>query len=321
MTNGEQGSEAQGRNRPRNFRRRPRRISPPKDPAVVGFLCDVMLGKLARELRLLGMDVEYERNLAGMAAYRVARQRGRILLSRANRLRELEGVIFITSTAAAEQVAQVKAALEAGLKPPVPVDVPREQPASGQPAPEAESAAEQEAVPETEAPVVPIPSMVLQTGLVSVIPGAEPAETEPQAEPGPETGPELAPEPEQKAEPRPEPRPEPKRHEPRRHEPRPQQQQPKPRREEQPRETPELGRCLDCNVPLEPLARESARPLVPFFIYQIHHEFRRCPKCRNVFWPGSHVADMEKRARPAPQPRHQGPRRRRPDSRRHGPSQ
>jgi len=304
----------------------------------VGFLCDVMLGKLARELRLLGMDVEYERNLAGMAAYRVARQRGRILLSRANRLRELEGVIFITSTAAAERVAQVKAAIEAGLKPPVPVDVPREQPATEQPASEVESAADQEVAPETEAPVVAIPSMVPQTGLVSVIPGAEPnserrvpsaehrdsdfagepVEPEPQVEPQPE----VTPVPEQKVEPRPEPRPEPKRHEPRRHEPRPQQQQPKPRREEQqPKETPALGRCLDCNVPLEPLARESARPLVPFFIYQIHYEFRRCPKCRNVFWPGSHVADMEKRARPAPQPRHQGPRRRRPDSRRHGPSQ
>lgn len=55
-----------------------------------------------------------------------------------------------------------------------------------------------------------------------------------------------------------------------------------------------LSRCLICNEPLARITRDEARPAVPFFIYQIHHEFRRCPKCRRVYWPGSHVQDMLK---------------------------
>jgi uncharacterized protein with PIN domain len=63
------------------------------------------------------------------------------------------------------------------------------------------------------------------------------------------------------------------------------------------------GRCLQCNVPLEKLTREQARPSVPFFIYQIHQDFRGCPKCRKVYWPGDHVEQMSQRAGPPPRPR------------------
>lgn len=54
---------------------------------------------------------------------------------------------------------------------------------------------------------------------------------------------------------------------------------------------PDRNRCGECNVELERISREQARPTIPFFIYQIHHEFSRCPKCRRVYWPGSHVRD------------------------------
>ncbi len=219
-----------------------------------------MLGKLARELRLLGMDVAYERNLAGMAAYRVARQQGRILLTRANRLRELAGVVFINSTAAAEQVAEVKAALASGLKPPVPV---KEQPSA-----------------------VPAPS------LPSVAPlAALPLPAQPESAGH-------------------------RRSDQRRYEHR---REVRPRREEPIQPTAEFGRCLECNTPLEKITREQARPQVPFFVYQIHYEFRRCPKCRKVFWPGSHVADMEKRTRPPV--RRSVPPRRRPEDRRPSPNE
>ncbi len=56
-----------------------------------------------------------------------------------------------------------------------------------------------------------------------------------------------------------------------------------------------LSRCLVCNEVLARVSREEARPAVPFFIYQIHNEFRRCPKCRRVYWPGSHVENMLQR--------------------------
>ncbi len=182
-----------------------------------------MLGKLARELRLLGYDAEYDRNLGGMPAYKVARQGGRILLTRTNKLKGLPGTIYVPAQLAPEQVAQVKAEIEAGLKPAVPVAV--DEPATAaekptQPRPRAEHA------PATDQPTSP-PAEKIAT----------------------------------------------------------------------------YGRCLQCNVPLEKLTREQARPSVPFFIYQIHHDFRGCPKCRKVFWPGNHVEQMAQRAGPAPRPR------------------
>jgi uncharacterized protein with PIN domain len=192
-----------------------------------------MLGKLARELRLLGYDVEYDRNLGGMPAYRVARQSGRILLTRTSKLKGLPGTIYVPGQLAPEQVAQIKAEIEAGLKPVVPVAV--EEPAA--PAPEA------------------------------------------SAQPRPQ--PERAPAPEQPVSPPAE-------------------------------KIAAYGRCLQCNVPLEKLTREQARPSVPFFIYQIHHDFRGCPKCRKVYWPGDHVEQMSQRVGPPPRPRRQfrgGPRR------------
>jgi uncharacterized protein with PIN domain len=182
-----------------------------------------MLGKLARELRLLGMDVEYDRNLGGMQAYRAARIRGRILLTRTNRLRGLPGTLYILSQLAPEQVAQVKAEIDAGLKPVTPL-------------------AAAEAVPPESAKPAPIPQ------------APKPAPTHPAPKPAPV------------------------------------------QREKQEEEGP-FTRCLACNARLEKISREQARPTVPFFVYQIHHEFRRCPKCRKVFWPGNHVADMGQRAR------------------------
>jgi uncharacterized protein with PIN domain len=190
--------------------RRPQRtIPPPRNPEAGGFLCDVMLGRLARELRVLGMDVEYRRNLGGMPAYKQARESGRTFLTRNKRLAALPGSVQIQSQVAAEQVAQVRG------EPPVKVET------------QAEEAAAREAVP-------------------------------------------------------------------------PRPVQPRPVVEKPPVEEAAFGRCLKCNTPLEKLTRDQARPLVPFFIYQIHHEFRGCPKCKQVFWPGSHVQDMERRVPPQP---------------------
>lgn len=61
-----------------------------------------------------------------------------------------------------------------------------------------------------------------------------------------------------------------------------------------------LSRCLECNQPLERISRDQARPSVPFFIYQIHHDFRRCPKCKRVYWPGSHEKGMKKKEESRP---------------------
>ncbi|GEM_PF-607754 len=232
----------ENRRQPRRHRphgRGPRgHIAPPKNPENVSFLCDVMLGKLARELRLLGYDAEYDRNLGGMPAYKVARQSGRILLTRTNKLKGLPGTIYVPAQLAPEQVAQVKAEIEAGLKPAVPIAV--EEPAA--PSQEKQPRPQSERAPGSEKPVQPRPEP--EPERVPEQPVSPPAER-------------IAP----------------------------------------------YGRCLACNVPLEKLTREQARPSVPFFIYQIHHDFRGCPKCRKVYWPGNHVEQMSQRAGPPPRQR------------------
>jgi len=160
--------------------------------------CDIMLGKLARELRMRGIDVEYRRGVGGMRAYQTARHHGRVFLTRSGRLRELEAVFFVEGNDPAEQLARV--CEKFGLAP----------------------------------------------------------------------GPEVTPE--------------------------------KPEKPERPDDR--LNRCLECNVVLEKITRDQARPSIPFFIYQIHSEFTRCPKCKRVYWPGSHAQKMRARLRePAPAPK------------------
>jgi uncharacterized protein with PIN domain len=217
-----------------------------------------MLGRLARELRMRGLDVFYQRNLGGMMAFRQSRLSGRTLLTRNNRLKGLPGVVMMESTNIREQVAQVTG-----------------QPV--EPAPEPQTP-ESGAVAEPTAPVgQPEPQEL-----------SAPAEQPQPERPAPERSEQR---PQQQRERRPEPRREPRQQS--RPEPRPQ-----PPAQARPDGEPAFGRCLACNTPLEQISRDTARPSIPFFIYQIHHDFRRCPKCKKVFWPGSHVQDMERRVRP-----------------------
>lgn len=148
------------------------------------LFCDVMLGKLARELRLLGIDVEYRRTAAGMRAYHEARTQTRTFLTRSKKLARLPGTIYLTSPDTAGQLAELKQKL---------------------------------------------------TGVTAASLG------ETEAKQGP------------------------------------------------------LSRCSICNESLTSITREQARPLVPFFIYQIHHDFSLCPKCRRVYWPGSHSEHMRQK--------------------------
>ncbi len=46
--------------------------------------------------------------------------------------------------------------------------------------------------------------------------------------------------------------------------------------------------CLRCNESLKEAKPEEVRPLVPDYVFRTQREFRVCPKCRGVFWPGTH---------------------------------
>jgi uncharacterized protein with PIN domain len=51
-------------------------------------------------------------------------------------------------------------------------------------------------------------------------------------------------------------------------------------------------RCLRCNTPLEDAAKDSVLGEVPPRTAELYGEFRRCPRCRRVFWKGGHYRRM-----------------------------
>ena len=56
-----------------------------------------------------------------------------------------------------------------------------------------------------------------------------------------------------------------------------------------------LGRCLRCNQPLVDVDPEEARARVPPWVARTQQEFRRCPKCGRIYWPGTHASRMRER--------------------------
>ena len=56
-------------------------------------------------------------------------------------------------------------------------------------------------------------------------------------------------------------------------------------------------RCLECNVPLEPLSRAAAVQIVPPHVLEKSAAFSLCPGCGRVYWAGTHQAEMERTIR------------------------
>ncbi|MGE5800475.1 MAG: Mut7-C RNAse domain-containing protein, partial [Syntrophaceae bacterium] len=46
--------------------------------------------------------------------------------------------------------------------------------------------------------------------------------------------------------------------------------------------------CLRCNESLQEASPDQVRPLIPDYVFQTQKSFRVCPKCRGVFWSGTH---------------------------------
>lgn len=56
-----------------------------------------------------------------------------------------------------------------------------------------------------------------------------------------------------------------------------------------------LTRCLICNEPLQPVHRAKVRGRVPYYTFTKFRNFRACPRCRKVYWRGSHYENMVNR--------------------------
>lgn len=79
------------------------------------FIADVMLGRLAKHLRLLGLDVLYERTFSDNEVIRLSLEQDRIILTRDTGLakRPLAAAhLFITSDRMREQLDQVLASID-----------------------------------------------------------------------------------------------------------------------------------------------------------------------------------------------------------------
>jgi hypothetical protein len=55
------------------------------------------------------------------------------------------------------------------------------------------------------------------------------------------------------------------------------------------------ARCSVCNTVLVPAAPEELAGRLPAYVLHKHHDFRRCPGCDRVYWPGSHWQNMQAR--------------------------
>ncbi len=61
------------------------------------------------------------------------------------------------------------------------------------------------------------------------------------------------------------------------------------------KEEKRLSRCLLCNALLESVSKMEVEGRVPDFVFHHHSEFHRCPQCQRIYWPGSHLKNMQKR--------------------------
>lgn len=52
-------------------------------------------------------------------------------------------------------------------------------------------------------------------------------------------------------------------------------------------------RCVECNEAVLPLAPGEVPESVPEYVRTTQTDFRRCPRCRRVFWPATHRARMD----------------------------
>lgn len=50
-----------------------------------------------------------------------------------------------------------------------------------------------------------------------------------------------------------------------------------------------LSRCPRCNEVLAAIPREQVLGLVPEHVFHTQEQFHQCPRCGQVFWPGSHL--------------------------------
>jgi uncharacterized protein len=53
-----------------------------------------------------------------------------------------------------------------------------------------------------------------------------------------------------------------------------------------------LTRCINCNVPLVDVEKETVEHRIPEFVFHTYNSFKLCPHCERVYWAGTHTEHM-----------------------------
>ncbi|MEW6170524.1 MAG: Mut7-C RNAse domain-containing protein [Candidatus Omnitrophota bacterium] len=53
-------------------------------------------------------------------------------------------------------------------------------------------------------------------------------------------------------------------------------------------------RCILCNAILESVNKDDIKDKIPEYIFETQNNFVTCPKCRRVYWQGTHWGNVSK---------------------------
>jgi uncharacterized protein with PIN domain len=62
-------------------------------------------------------------------------------------------------------------------------------------------------------------------------------------------------------------------------------------------DTRPFSRCLQCNVLITAVKKDSVRGRVPDYIFETHDLFQKCPKCARIYWQGTHTQRSREKIR------------------------
>ncbi len=55
-----------------------------------------------------------------------------------------------------------------------------------------------------------------------------------------------------------------------------------------------FSRCPVCNIETKEVKKKYIKNDVPPYIFEVHNDFKKCPKCGRIFWKGTHYEKIEK---------------------------
>jgi len=55
-----------------------------------------------------------------------------------------------------------------------------------------------------------------------------------------------------------------------------------------------FSRCIICNDGLVHIEKEKVKNKVPEYVFKTQEEFITCPKCRRIYWQGTHWGNVQK---------------------------